>query len=266
MGGTRCLGWGVALLALLFVLALLAPTSGLAQSGPGFQEGAYKGKTSQGLPIVVRVSRTAVLSVEFEWRARCADGHRHQNGIFTDGGPISRRSFSIGGILNTKGKYHVEGKLRRRIAWGHLSRWGPSAFGTFNCPARGVRWKARFQPDREPPQPDVVNFSGTTSQGLPISFSASATQVTSLSFGWTAFCADGQHHSNSIFAGDGPLNQGSFSLGGTLDTGGTFQVDGVVNGTTASGTLSRSGPSAFGTFDCTATGVTWQARTPIAIP
>jgi hypothetical protein len=266
MGGTRRLGWGVVLSALLFVFALLAPTSGSAQSGPGFQEGTYKGKTSQGLPIVVRVSRTAVLSIDFEWRAKCADGQRHRNGISIGGDRISRRSFSTGGILNTGGKVHVDGRLRGRVAWGHLSRWGPSAFGTFNCPARGVRWKARFQPDRDPPQPDVVNFSGTTSQGLPISFSASAMQVTSLSFGWTAFCADGQHHSNSIFAGDGPLNQGSFSLGGTLNTGGTFQVDGVVNGTTAAGALSRNGPSVFGAFDCSATGVTWQAQAPVAVP
>lgn len=258
MGGVRRLGWGVALSALLYAGALLSPAAGIA-GGPGFQAGAYKGKTSQGLPITLTVSRTAVISVEFEWRARCADGQRHRNGISAGGGQISRRSFSIGGTLNTGGKVHIDGKLRGRVAWGHLSRWGPSAFGTFNCPAKGVRWKAHLKRAADTPQFSTT-FSGTTSQGLPIGFSVTATSVNSLSFGWTAFCADGQHHTNSIFAGGALLNQGSFTMGGTLNTGGTFQVDGVVNGTTASGTLSRSGPSAFGTFDCTASGVTWQAQ------
>jgi hypothetical protein len=258
-GGVRRLGWGVALTALLCAGALLSPATGIA-SEPGFQAGTYKGKTSQGLPITLTVSRTAVISVEFEWRAKCADGQRHRNGISAGGGQIFRRSFSIGGTLNTGGKVHVDGKLRGRVAWGHLSRWGPSAFGTFNCPARGVRWKAHLRRARQAPQPSVTTFSGTTSQGLPINFSVTATSVNSLSFGWTALCADGQHHTNSIFAGDALLNQGSFTMGGTLNTGGTFQVDGVVNGTTAAGTLSRSGPSAFSAFDCTASGVTWQAQ------
>jgi len=247
------------LLALLCALALPAPASSFAKRGPGYKVGVYKGKTSQGLPITARVSRTGAIFVEFDWRARCADGRRHRNGIAV-GGRVSRRSFSIGGTLNTGGKVRVKGKLRGRVAWGHLSRWGPSAFGTFNCPARGVRWKARFKPASGDQQPAFTSFRGTTSQGLPIGFHVTPTQVVSLSFDWTAFCADGQHHSNSIFGGDAPLNQGNFSMGGTLNTGGTFQVDGVVNGTTAAGTLSRSGPSAFGTFDCTASGVTWQAQ------
>ena len=238
----------------------MAPAAGLANRGPGFKVGTYKGKTSQGLPITLRVSGSAIPSVQFDWRARCADGKRHRNTILVSGGRIHRRSFFTRGVLNTGGKFRVRGKLRGRVAWGSLSRWGASAFGTFNCPARGVRWKARFQPADKPQQPDFAAFSGTTSQGLPISFAVSRTRVISLSFDWTAYCADGQHHSNSIFAGDGPLNQGAFSLGGILNTGGTFQVDGVVNGTTATGTLSRSGASAFGTFDCSATGVTWQAQ------
>jgi hypothetical protein len=235
--------------------ALLSPAAGMA-AGPGFQAGTYKGKTSQNLPFTLTVSRTAVISVEFEWRANCADGQRHRNGISAGGGQIFRRSFSIGGTLNTGGKVAVDGKLRGRVAWGHLSRWGPSAFGKFNCPARGVRWKAHLKSADTGP----MTFSGTTSQGLPIAFSATATAIQWLDFDWTALCADGQHHTNTISAGGGPLNQGVFSLGGTLNTGGTFQVDGVVNGATASGTLSRSGPSAFGTFDCTASGVTWQAQ------
>ena len=258
MTGVKRLGWGAALSAILCALALLSPAAGIA-GGPGFQAGTYKGKTSQGLPITLTVSQTAVTSVEFDWHARCADGQRHRNTIYVSGGQIHRGSFFTRGILNTGGKFRVGGKLRDRVAWGHLSRWGPSAFGTFNCPARGVRWKAHLKRAADTPQSSTT-FSGTTSQGLPISFSVTATSVNSLSFGWTALCADGQHHTNSIFGGDALLNQGSFSMGGTLNTGGTFQVDGVVNGTTAAGTLSRSGPSAFGTFDCTAAGVTWQAQ------
>jgi hypothetical protein len=259
VGGAKRFSWAVALATLLCAGALLSPAAGIA-SGPGFQAGTYKGKTSQGLPITLTVSRTAVISVEFEWRARCADGQRHRNGISAGGGKISRRSFSIGGTLNTGGKVHVDGKLRGRVAWGHLSRWGPSAFGTFNCPARGVRWKAHLKRSDTVPGSSPMIFSGTTSQGLPIAFAATASSILWLDFDWTAFCADGQHHTNTISAGGGPINQGVFSLGGTLNTGGTFQVDGVVNGTTAAGTLSRSGPSAFGTFDCTADGVTWQAQ------
>ncbi len=245
-----------ALTALLCMGALLAPAGGIAK---GFQPGTYKGRTSQGLPITLKVSRTAVLSVVFYWRANCADGKVHQNGISIGGKRLSGRSFALGGILNTGGKVRVRGKLRRRVAWGKLSRWGPSAFGTFNCPARGVRWKAHLK-RATIPQSSSTQFSGTTSQGLPINFSVVGTSVTDLSFGWTAFCADGQHHTNSIYGGGAPLDEGSFTMGGTLNTNGTFQVDGVVNGTTAAGTLSRSGSSAFGTFDCTASGVTWQAQ------
>jgi hypothetical protein len=263
MTGVRRFGWGAALTALICVGALLSPAAGIAASGPGFQAGTYKGKTSQNLPFTMTVSRTAVISIEFEWRAKCADGRRHRNGISVGGVRIVRRSFSTGGTLNTGGKVRVRGKLRGGVAWGRLSRWGPSAFGTFNCPAKGVRWKARLRMSTVPGFGPMA-FSGTTSQGLPINFSVTATSVNSLSFGWTAFCADGQHHTNSIFGGDAPLDMGNFSMGGTLNTGGTFQVDGVVNGTTAAGTLSRSGPSAFGTFDCTASGVTWQAQASYA--
>lgn len=258
MGGAKRFSWAVALTALLCASALLSPAAGMAR-GPGFQAGTYKGKTSQNLPFTLTVSRTAVISIEFEWRAKCADGQRHRNGISVGGVQIVRRSFSTGGTLNTGGKVQVDGKLRGRVAWGHLSRWGPSAFGTFNCPARGVSWKAHLKRTTVPGSGPMA-FSGTTSQGLPIDFSVRAGSVRSLSFDWTALCADGQHHTNSIFGGDAPLDMGNFSMGGTLNTGGTFQVDGIVNGTTASGTLSRSGPSAFGTFDCTASGVTWQAQ------
>jgi hypothetical protein len=231
---------------------MAVPSSGLAQGQPSFQTGKYKGKTSQGLPISFTVSSTAVASINFRWRARCADGRKHSNTIIAGGGPLHNGRFSLGGTLNTGGTAHVAGQLKGSTASGTLSRSGPSAFGT-NCLAAGVKWHAHAS---------TKTFTGTTSQGLPISFTATPTAILSLNFDWTANCADGQTHTNTISAGGGPISQGSFSLGGILNTGGSFQVDGTVNGSTASGTLSRSGPSAFGTFDCTATGVTWQANAP----
>jgi hypothetical protein len=138
MTGVRRFGWGAALTALLCVCALLLPAAGIAG-----KPGTYKGKTSQGLPITLTVSQTAVTSVEFDWRARCADGQRHRNTIYVSGGRIRRGSFFTKGILNTGGKFRVGGKLRGQVAWGRLSRWGPSAFGTFDCTAGGVTWQAQ---------------------------------------------------------------------------------------------------------------------------
>jgi hypothetical protein len=103
------------------------------------------------------------------------------------------------------------------------------------------------------------SYDGSTSQGLPISFAATSTSVESVEFEWRATCADGQTHTNKIGLGGGSIQAGGFSLGGTLDTGAFAQVEGTVRGDRASGQLSRSGPSAFGT-DCLATGVTWQAH------
>jgi hypothetical protein len=252
--------------AFLCALVLATPSFALAQSGQtGFKVGTYSGTTSQGLPITLTVSRKAVLSLDFGWRAKCADGLRHVNTISGGGGPIDHGHFAIGGvhILNTGGSFHVNGNLRRASAWGKLSRAGPSAFGT-NCLTTGVKWHAHFSDtSAKPPSPPLPSISttyiGATSQGLPITLTASADAVQSVDFGWTADCADGQTHTNTISAGGGPITNGAFSLSGILNTGGHFQVDGTVSDTTASGTLSRSGPNAFGAFDCSATGVTWKA-------
>lgn len=104
----------------------------------------------------------------------------------------------------------------------------------------------------------VQNFTGTTSQGLPISFTATSDTVLSLTFGWRANCADGQVRSNSIRIGGAPIRDGSFSFDSVLETGGVAQVEGKIEGGSASGTLSRSKGTAFG-VDCTATGIAWQA-------
>lgn len=247
-------------MALFCLLAVVAPATGFANSGHlTFKSGSYSGTTSQGLSISFTVSQTRVSAVRFVWRGKCADGLRHSNTIYAGGGAIRHRHFSLGGVLNTGGTFHVDGKLRGGGAVGHLSRHGPSAFGT-NCRADGVTWQARLRHGGNPQPPkQTTTFRGTTSQGLPISFTTTSTAVLSLSFDWTALCADGQTHTNTISAGGGEIHNGSFSLGGTLNTGGTFHVDGTVTGTSASGTLSRSGPSAFNT-DCLADGVTWQAN------
>jgi len=105
----------------------------------------------------------------------------------------------------------------------------------------------------------ATTYTGTTEQGLPISFSAMPRAVVDLSFGWRAPCADGRVRSNSISLGDGPLHDGTFSFGGVLETGGVAQVEGTIDGDTASGTFSRSKGTAFG-INCKVTDVSWQAE------
>jgi hypothetical protein len=104
----------------------------------------------------------------------------------------------------------------------------------------------------------VTTYTGTTEQGLPISFSATSDAVVEISFGWRAPCADGQVRSNSISLGGGPIHDETFSFGGVLETGGVAQVEGTIDGDTASGTFSRSKGTAFG-IDCKVTDVSWEA-------
>lgn len=102
-------------------------------------------------------------------------------------------------------------------------------------------------------------YVGETGQGLPISFVVTGTAVHDVRFGWTARCDDGQVHTNSIALPGGEIRSGEFSSGGALETGGIADVEGSFDGPQASGELSRSQGSAFGT-DCRATGITWSAR------
>jgi hypothetical protein len=103
------------------------------------------------------------------------------------------------------------------------------------------------------------DFVGRTSQGLPISFTVTSTSVESIEFAWRAVCSDGQTHSNTIALGSASLAFGNFSASGQLDTGAFSALSGHVSGRTATGELSRSGPSAFGT-DCSATDIRWNAQ------
>lgn len=103
------------------------------------------------------------------------------------------------------------------------------------------------------------DFVGTTSQGLPISFTVTSTSVESIQFAWRAVCSDGQTHSNTIVLGSASITSGNFSASGQLNTGASSALSGHVSGRTATGQLSRSGPSAFGT-DCSAPDVRWNAQ------
>jgi hypothetical protein len=107
---------------------------------------------------------------------------------------------------------------------------------------------------------DVEGYSGTTSQGLPVSFAATHKAVLTVSFGWTARCEDGQVHTNTIRLGGAPIQNGSFVIDALLETGGVAHFEGTVEGSKASGHLSRSKGSAFGT-NCLAAGISWKAHT-----
>jgi hypothetical protein len=105
---------------------------------------------------------------------------------------------------------------------------------------------------------NASSYSGTTSQGLPVTIVATPSVVLEFSFGWRADCADGQVRSNSISIGGAPVRDGSFTFDSVLETGGVAQVQGEIDGDSASGTLSRSKGTAFG-INCAVSGVDWEA-------
>jgi hypothetical protein len=104
----------------------------------------------------------------------------------------------------------------------------------------------------------ATSYSGTTSQGLPVTIVATPNAVLEFSFGWRAPCDDGQVRSNSISIGGVPIRDGSFTFDSVLETGGVAQVEGKIEGDSASGTLSRSKGTAFG-VNCAVSGVDWDA-------
>jgi hypothetical protein len=109
----------------------------------GFTPGTYVGRTSQGLPIELEVTRTSVQYVAFGWRARCADGRVHTNTIGLGSAPIRNRRFSAFDVLSTGGRGRVRGRISGDRASGKLSRWAGSAFRT-TCVARGIGWRAHL--------------------------------------------------------------------------------------------------------------------------
>jgi hypothetical protein len=102
-------------------------------------------------------------------------------------------------------------------------------------------------------------YAGTTSQGLPISFAVTPRSIESIQFGWQATCADGRMHTNTIALGSASIRSGAFATSATLNTGASSAASGTLLGDSATGYVSRAGPSAFGT-DCTDIGVTWHAH------
>jgi len=123
---------------------------GTTSGSLAFRTGTFQGTTSQGLPIVFTVGPRSIEGVLFRWRARCADGHVHANGISLGGTHIRDGHFSVGGLLVTGGRARVSGSLRGARASGVLSRWANSAFNTV-CVARGVTWHARLASGGGPP-------------------------------------------------------------------------------------------------------------------
>jgi hypothetical protein len=62
--------------------------------------------------------------------------------------------------------------------------------------------------------PAPGSYIGTTSQGLPISFVVNSGAVSSVRFGWSASCADGQVHANTIVLPGAGVRGGAFSVQG----------------------------------------------------
>jgi hypothetical protein len=110
---------------------------------PAFRPGTYTGVTSQDLPIVIAVGRTAVRSVFFRWRGRCDDGKTHTNTIILRGrARVHRKRFSLEGDLDAGGSARVSGGIEGVLASGTLSRTGASASGA-SCAVKRIRWHAR---------------------------------------------------------------------------------------------------------------------------
>jgi hypothetical protein len=110
---------------------------------PAFRPGIYTGTTSQGLPIFISVSETAVRSVLFRWRGRCGDGKAHTNTVILQGRVrVHHGRFSLGGRLDTQGSARVSGRLKGARASGTLSRTGASASGA-RCAVKRIGWHAR---------------------------------------------------------------------------------------------------------------------------
>jgi hypothetical protein len=105
------------------------------------------------------------------------------------------------------------------------------------------------------------DYAGTTSQNLPVSFTAAKHKVTSIEIGWRATCSDGQTRTSSSNFGTAtyPIHKRKFTATATFTNGAHATFKGRLKGKHAHGTYNRSGPitpgvtCATGTFD-------WSAR------
>jgi Concanavalin A-like lectin/glucanases superfamily len=103
------------------------------------------------------------------------------------------------------------------------------------------------------------SYTGVTNQDLPITVTVSRTAVRSVLFRWRGRCSDGKAHTNTVMLrGRARVHHGDFLLAGRLNSGGSARVTGQLDGTRASGTLSRGGTSASGTRCAVQT--RWHAR------
>jgi hypothetical protein len=106
---------------------------------------SYAGTTSQGLPVAIVATSSAVLEFTFGWRAPCDDGQVRSNSISIGGAPLRDGSFSFDSVLETGGVAQVKGKIEGNSASGTLSRSKGTAFGV-NCAVSGVSWQASAGP------------------------------------------------------------------------------------------------------------------------
>jgi hypothetical protein len=104
----------------------------------------YQGETSQALGLVLRITTTGkeLTTIEFAWKATCANGQTHEARIELGPARVHAGSFSISGTLNTGGHASISGHLIRGLWRGQLARSGPSDFGSSPCDVSGVTWKA----------------------------------------------------------------------------------------------------------------------------
>jgi hypothetical protein len=108
-------------------------------------------------------------------------------------------------------------------------------------------------------------YSGTTSQGLPVFLTAVGNRILNVLFRWRATCADGRVHTAMTTLTDTRVRHGRFLIDKTLRNRGSARMSGTIDGSVASGSLSRRGPTSFKTT-CAVKGVTWRARSaPIEV-
>jgi hypothetical protein len=101
-------------------------------------------------------------------------------------------------------------------------------------------------------------YNGTTAQGLHISFTRTGSAVSDIQFEWSGTCNDGHEHQSLITISGAHLSSGAFSDTDTLPSQGHATVSGTIAGSSATGTLSRTGPSIYGT-DCDIAPISWSA-------
>ena len=140
------------------LLALTAALAAIPFVGPGaassdtatsarYVPGNYSGRTSQGLPISFRVSRSAVSRLAYRSTARCSDGVRRT----TPTGPLRgslriRRDRFSGGIRSETFRLAISGRLSGRRGSGSFRELysGQNAEGEqVTCDSGVVRFSVR---------------------------------------------------------------------------------------------------------------------------